>query len=445
MKNRSRPCLDYEMKRCLAPCSGRVSQEDYNLLVKQIESFFAGQGEQVSKELESAMNAAALREEFELAAALRDRMLALKHTLENQRVETEGGDMDAWGLYQDATALRLGLVRMRAGQMIASQVQDVSQAALEADEALSQGLLTFYHENNPPPPLLLLSQMPADGSLVSDYLAALRQSRVEIRIPQRGEKRGFLDLALRNAAAGSGESGKASPETVLAGLERRLELNELNRMECMDISHLGGTLTVASVVCFAAGRPLRSAYRRYPLSDIPPGDDYAAISQAVARRLNSRRPWPDLMVIDGGKGQLAMALAALEAFEQQNRQALPLSRKIIALAKGREEKESDKVYLPGRKNPLPFPPRDAGLAMLMALRDEAHRVALGYQRLLRKKSATRSILEEIPGLGPQGRQKINQAFASIKELKNAAPEEISRKTGLNLSLAQKIVEFLRPR
>jgi excinuclease ABC subunit C len=414
--------------------------------VRQIEFFFAGQGEQVAKELEASMNAASAQEEFELAALMRDRMLALKRTLESQRVETDGGDLDAWGLYQDATSLRLGLVRMRAGQLISSQVQDLSRAALEEAEALTQGLLTFSHENNPPPPLLLLSQMPEDVSLLGDHLAALRQGRVELRSPRRGEKRGFLDLALRNAAAGSGEASKASPEAVLASLERRLELAELNRMECMDISHLGGSLTVASVVCFVAGRPLRSAYRRYQLTDIAPGDDYAAISQAFTRRLNSSRPWPDLMVIDGGKGQLAMALAAWEEFRRQA-EALetipPQGGKIIALAKGREEKESDKVYLPGRKNPLAFPPRDPGLAMLMALRDEAHRVALGYQRLLRKKSSTRSILEEIQGLGPQGRKKIKAAFASLKELKAASPEEISRRAGIKPSLAQKIAEFLR--
>jgi excinuclease ABC subunit C len=308
--------------------------------------------------------------------------------------------------------------------------------------------------------------MPEDVSLVSEHLAGLRQGRVELKLPQRGEKKGFLDLALRNASLSAAEDGKASPETVLAGLERRLEMVELNRMECMDISHLGGSLTVASVVCFVAGRPLRSEYRRYQLKDIPPGDDYAAISQAFTRRLNSSRTRPDLMVIDGGKGQLAMALAALEEFQKQAKRddasgpekvsSSPAGEpetpaqepdtphlRIIALAKGKGETESDKVYVPGRKNPLNFPPRDRGLALLMALRDEAHRVAVGYQRLLRKKSFTRSILDEIAGLGPKGRKKINAAFTSLKELKAASAEEISHKAGINLSLAQKVADFLR--
>ncbi|MDR1396971.1 MAG: excinuclease ABC subunit UvrC [Desulfarculales bacterium] len=445
MLNRSRPCLDYEMKRCLAPCANPALGEAYRRLVSQTEAFFAGQGGRVVKELEASMISAAAREEFELAAGLRDRMLALQRTLENQQADTPEGDMDAWGLYQDSTSLRLGIARMRSGQMISSQIQDLSRAALDDAQALAQGLLTFYHDNNPPPPLLLLSQMPEDMGLISEYLAVLRQGGVELRIPQRGDKRKFLDIALKNAAlAGMNDFGE-NPEKVLENLSRRLGLADLNRMECMDISHLGGAFTVASVVCFVAGRPLKSEYRRYQLKDIPPGDDYSAINRAFTRRLNSNRPWPDLMVVDGGKGQLAMAEAALKNFQENiDKNSVSANRlKIIALAKDREEKESDKVYVPGRKNPLNFPLRDRGLALLMALRDEAHRVAIGYQRLLKKKSLTRSILDEIAGLGPKNKKKLNAAFPSFTDLKASGAEEISRRAGISQALAREIADFLK--
>ena len=437
MNNRSRPCLNYEMKRCLAPCVGRVDEQGYRQLVLQIKDFFSGQGEKVVGQLEKAMLAAAENENFEQAAALRDRLFALKRTLENQRMDTGEGDLDAWGIYEDETSLRMAIVRMRGGQIIASQVQDFSQAALNASEALSQGMLTFYTENNPPPPLILLSLLPDDASLVGEEMAGLRQGKVELRLPQRGDKRQLLDLALKNAAMQ--QEMRESERQVLASLGAKLGQPHLERMECIDISHLGGDFTVASVVCFVGGKPHKADYRRYRLHDIPAGDDYAAMSQAFTRRLNSKRPWPDMIVVDGGKGQLAMAVAAYKKYEQETSRDVEQKPGLLlaSLAKG-EQNQPDKLYLPERKNPLNFRPRDPTLAMVMHLRDEAHRVAIGYQRLLRKKAFTRSLLDEIDGLGPKSKKKIWQAFGSLKELRQASAHEISVKAGINLKLAEKI-------
>jgi excinuclease ABC subunit C len=441
MNSRARACLDYGMKRCLAPCLHKISAHDYRLMIGQLENFMNGQGGQIVEEIKAAMNQASAREEYEQAALLRDRLRALTRTLENQQAEGDNPDLDAWGIYEDETVLRIAIIRVRTGKLVSTQVEDFSQAALDGAQAIAQGLLTYYHQDNPPPGLILLSHMPDDVSLVSENLSQWRQDKIELRMPQRGDKRQLLELAIKNAASAPISPHGPSPRQVLAVIRDKLAMAELpQRMECVDNSHLAGNLTVASVACFVGGQPLRSHYRRYKLNDIPPGDDYAAMGAAISRRLNSSREWPDLLLVDGGKGQLAIALDALARYRAANPQD-ERRLQLAAIAKDQQRAE-DKIYLPGRKNPLKFRPRDPALALLMHLRDEAHGAALGYHRLLRKKSFTRSILEEISGLGPKNRKKIWRRFSSLKELKAASPLEISQKAGVPPALAQRVAAFL---
>jgi excinuclease ABC subunit C len=214
-------------------------------------------------------------------------------------------------------------------------------------------------------------------------------------------------------------------------------------MECVDISHLGGRLTVASVVAMREGAPHKAGYRRYKVVSLgPEPDDYAAMAEIVGRRLGGDRPPPDLLVVDGGRGQLAMALKAMEGLPEKKRP------QVIALAKGRpapgegQPAEPDRVYLPGRKNPAPLKPRDPELLMLMRLRDEAHRFAITYHRLLRSKALTRSILEEAPGVGPGNRARLWKAFGSLTALKKASAQEMSARAGLDLATARKVEAFL---
>jgi excinuclease ABC subunit C len=393
------------------------------------------------EEIKTAMNQASAREEYEQAARLRDRLRALTRTLENQQAEGDNPDLDAWGVYENETILRIAITKVRAGKLLSTQVEDFSQAALDAVQAITQGILTYYHQNNPPPGLILVSHMPDDVALVSENLAQWREDKIELRLPQRGGKRQLLELSIKNAASAPSPQQGPSPRQLLAIIRDKLNMSELpQRMECMDNSHLVGSFTVASVACFVGGQPLRSHYRRYKLDGIPPGDDYAAMGAAISRRLSSSREWPALLLLDGGKGQLAVAMEALARYRSVNPQD-DRRLQLAAIAKDQQQSE-DKIYLPGRKNPIKFRPRDPALALLMHLRDEAHRAALGYHRLLRKKSFTRSILEEIAGLGPKNRKKIWQGFASLKELKAASPLEISRKAGIPSHLAQRIAAFL---
>ena len=436
MNNRQRPCLDFETGRCSAPCTGEISREEYMRLALQMEAFFKGKGEEVAKELERLMLEASKAERFEAAALHRDRLLALKRTLERQRVARTGeGDLDVLGLVDDQSGCRMALIKVRSGRVVSSKVHDLSQAASSTEDLMAQALLSMY-DLAQPPPLILLSHMPPDPGMMVELLGEKAGRKVELRKPSRGDKRGLLDLALMNAAQVR-EHQKPDAETVLEGLAKKMQLEVFPQsIECVDISHLGGRLTVASVVCFKDGEPHKSSYRRYKvvsLKDEP--DDYAAMHEVVSRRLSGDRPPPDLMVLDGGKGQLNVGSAVLQGLEPERRPAL------AALAKGRDA-EPDRVFLPGRKNPLNLKARDPGLLLLMRIRDEAHRFAISYHRLLRKKALTRSILEEVPGVGPKNRKALLSAFGSLARLRQANEREMNEQAGIDMQTAAKVRAFL---
>jgi excinuclease ABC subunit C len=436
MRGRTRPCLDYETGRCAAPCTGKISQEAYQRLARQMAAFFKGKGEEVAKELERLMREASKAERYEAAALHRDRLIALRRTLERQQVaQAAETDLDVFGLVDDEKGCRLSLIKVRSGRVVNSKPHDLSQAAFDPAEVMSQVLLSTY-DIAQPPPLILVSHMPGDPGLMVEILGERAGRRVEIRKPQRGDKKGLLDLALLNASRPLQSDGP-DPAQVLENLAKKLHLPAPPRtMECVDISHLGGRLTVASVVSFVDGKPNKAGYRRYKvvgLDDQP--DDYAAMAEVVGRRLSGDRPPPDLLVLDGGKGQLNVGVAVLEFLEPEQKPAL------ASLAKGRGG-EPDHVFLPGRKNPVNLKPRDPGLLMLMHLRDEAHRFAISYHRLLRKKALTKSILEEVPGVGPKKRRKMLKAFGSLAALKKAGPAQISQKAGVDQATAERAAAFL---
>lgn len=435
--NRSRPCLDFDMGRCPAPCTGEIGEEEYRAMADEMCRFFAGEGQKVAASLERRMKRAAAAEEFERAARLRDRWQALSRTLERQAVASPGAeDVDALALHDDGRCYRLAVIGMRAGRVVASRVFELSEAALSPEEVMGQALTLLYDQAAPPPPLLLVSHMPPEPGLLAEVLAERAGRKVELRRPQRGEKRSLMELAVINAsqprAAAPDDSAKA-----LERIGRKLNLpGPPQSMECMDISHLGGRLTVASVVAFSGGEPDKGCYRRYKIIGAEGApDDYAAMAEVVRRRLGGDRPPPDLLVLDGGKGQLNAAAAVLEDLAPERRPP------IAALAKGRGQ-GPDKVYLPGRKNPVNLPARDPALLLLMRLRDEAHRFAVSYHRLLRKKALTRSILEEVPGVGPKKAARLLKALGSLAALKRADAGEMHGRSGVDLAACRAVQAFL---
>ncbi|MCF8033058.1 MAG: excinuclease ABC subunit UvrC [Desulfarculaceae bacterium] len=436
LKNRGRPCLDYETGRCFAPCAGKINAGDYGLLVRQLEEFFAGKGQALARRLQTEMDDAARAERFEEAAILRDRWQALTRTLEKQQVSGPAEeDLDAVALHASEEGMRLAQVRVRGGQVEGGKVHDLSRAALSPDEAMAQALVMLY-DSAPPPPLILLSALPPAPSLVAEVLGEKAGRKVELRLPQRGEKKKLLDLARLNAA--QPRHDESGPGPALERLGKKLGLDAPpHAMECLDISHMGGSLTVAGLVAMAGGEADKGRYRRYKvLGGEGGGDDYAAMAHVLARRLGGEDPPPDLLLLDGGKGQLSMAVKAVEDLPSEQRPAL------AAIAKGRAPGEPDRIYLPGRKNPLGLREGDPALLLLMRLRDEAHRFAIGYHRLLRKKALTKSILEEVPGIGPKKKAALLKAFGSLAALKQAGPEALIQQGGLPPALAGRLAEFL---
>ena len=437
MRNRTRPCLDYDTGRCAAPCTGKISGEKYRELAKQIEAFFSGKGGEVAANLERDMAEASRAMEYEKAAILRDRLQALQRTLEEQHVSNaEGGDMDAFALHQDEGIYRLAVSRVRAGRLVGSRVHDLSQAVMEPGQALGQALLSYYADFGPPPPMVLVSHMPPDPGLVVEVLGDLAERKVELRKPQRGEKLRVMELALLNAAQPRHQKGRSAADA-LERLARALDLEDPpESMECMDISHLGGRLTVASVVAMLKGEADKNSYRRYKIisaNDEP--DDFGSMREVVTRRLGGDRPPPDLLVVDGGKGQLSSAIAAMEELEPERRPP------VIALAKGKDG-DPDKVFVPNRKNPLNLKGHDPALLLLMRLRDEAHRFAITYHRMLRKKAFTRSVLEEVGGIGPKRVKRLLKAFGSLAGVKQAGAAQYEEKAGLDKPTAARLEAFL---
>jgi excinuclease ABC subunit C len=436
LKSRTRPCLDYETGRCPAPCTGKISQQDYRRLARQLELFFAGQGLEVAGDLERQMKEAATAERFEAAAVLRDRWQALTRTLERQSVaKAQGKNVDAIALHDEGSAYRLAIISARGGRVVASRVHDLSQAALEPGEVMNQALVMLYEKGAPPPPLLLVSHMPDDPGLVVEVLGDMAGRQVEVRLPQRGEKRELLELAKMNAAQPRAKAEDSAE--VLGRLGKRLNLSAPpSRIECVDISHLGGSLTVASIVAMADAKLDKSSYRRYKvLGAADSSDDYAAMAEVVERRLSSDRRPPDLLLLDGGKGQLSVVVRVLADLPPEKRPAL------AALAKGRGQ-GPDKVFLPGRKNSVKFKARDPELLLLMSLRDEAHRFAIAYHRLLRKKALTKSILDEVPGVGPAKRRRLLKSFGSLAALKKARAADIVALAGVDAATAKRVEAFL---
>ncbi len=437
LKNRVRPCLDFETGRCLGPCVGAIDREGYQQLARQVLEFFGGGGRRLAAEMEARMLAAAAEERFEDAARLRDRLRALQSTLERQQVSlTDGSQLDAVALHDAEGALRLAVLKVRLGRVEDSRVFEFESEALSPAEVMGQALLSLYAAA-PPPPLILLSHLPEEPELLAEVLAERAGRSVELRRPRRGDKRGLLELAMINAgqprAAQDDDSGPA-----LATLARKLNLaGPPRRMECVDISHLGGRLTVASVAAFEDGRPRKAGYRRYKLlGQEGAPDDYASMAQALERRLSGDDPPPDLLIVDGGKGQLAVAVDVLTRLRPAQAPAL------AAIAKGQAPGEPDRLFAPGRKNPLNLAARDRALLLVMRLRDEAHRFAVEYHKLLRSKALKRSILDEIPGVGPGRKKKLLTAFGSLAALKRASAREMVEQAGLDRPTAGRVEAFL---
>ena len=438
-RTRSRPCLQYQIKRCSGPCVGLVSESVYAEEVAHTIKFLEGRTEEVIQELAAAMERAAANLEFERAAVLRDQIATLRRILERQYVSGEGGDLDIVAGAQEAGQSCVQVFFIRGGRNLGNKAffpqtpEDTEEAALIA------GFLTQFYADKEPPAELICSVEPEDRELLEAALAERAGHRVQIRSRVRAERARWLEMARGNAqvALKSRLGSQAGYGLRLAALREALDLPESpGRMECFDISHTMGERTVASCVVFDDAGPRKSDYRRFNIEGITPGDDYAAMHQVLTRRYTRVKqgeyPVPDLVFIDGGRGQLG---AVGEALQELGLSGLTL----VGVSKGPDRRPgTEQLWLLGQGSPVILPADSPAMHLVQQIRDEAHRFAITGHRQRRAKARTASVLEEIGGIGPKRRQQLLQAFGGMRGLARAGVEDLARVEGISRDLAQRI-------
>ena len=441
--NRSRPCLEYQIKRCSAPCVGFISQEDYAQSIRHAIQFLQGRTQDVIDELVQQMETAARTLQFEKAAEYRDLIDSLRHISQQQYVSGQSGNVDVIAIQVDSGIASVQVFTIRNGNNLGNRnfFPNLPEQTLEPAEVLSS-FLAQYYLNHDVPGDVLVSLMPDDAEVLADMLTLKQGRKVVIRQPQRGERSKWVEMAQRNAeqALHMQLISKSGMQQRLSALQTALGLETPPaRMECFDISHTMGEATVASCVVFDMNGPLKSEYRRYNIEGIQAGDDYAAMHQALMRRFRRATledgKLPDVLFIDGGKGQVAQALAVLADLQLTNVD-------VVGVAKGEGRKPGlETLILEQGTERLALPEHSKALHLIQQIRDEAHRFAITGHRARRQKSRTQSPLEQIAGLGPKRRQVLLKQFGGLRAIERASVEELAKVPGISVELAQKVYDF----
>jgi excinuclease ABC subunit C len=446
------PCLDYHIERCYAPCVGYISKEEYGELIDQVIEFLSGEDRPIRRRLEQQMHDAAAEERFEDAARYRNRLRAIERLSERQAVERKSiGTIDVIGVAVSPERAAVQVFPLRDGRMIDRYSFHLENAAgEELGEVLEQFCLEYYGSAPSIPPQILVPHGAGDTSALATFLSERRGSRVEVRVPERGEKRRLQELAQENATLALAsetfvaETKRARRVEALEELREVLNLESLPiRIECFDISNLQGREVVGSMVVFEDAVAKRGHYRKFTLRSVEGQDDFASMREVITRRFSrlgadpASADWnesfaatPNLVVIDGGKGQLSAALAAMHELD------LPRVA-VIALAKRIEE-----VFVPGRSEPILLPEHSPGLQLLQRIRDEAHRFAITFHRQRRDAAARSSMFDQLEGVGPARRRALLQHFGSAERVAAATREELEGVPGVPARTARRIYEQL---
>ncbi|MBN1253895.1 MAG: excinuclease ABC subunit UvrC [Deltaproteobacteria bacterium] len=437
--HRSRPCLNFQMMRCLGPCCNEVSEEEYRGIVDQVRLFLEGRSDYLAEELRRGMDQEAEELKFEEAARTRDRLAALERIIEGQRVVSqESFHRDAVGLASGGGKVGIQVLFVRGGRLLGGRFFSIKDAGLPDQEVISTFLYQFYGEGQFIPQEILAPLPLNDAPLLQEVLGEQTKGTVRIRCPRKGSK-GYdlLQMAQENAAVKL--RGQLHGEDVLKEMQERFSLTHIPaRIEGFDISNLGGGLAVGSQVVFEDGEPAKARYRRYRIKTVQGMDDYAMLYEVLLRRLRRGKgggELPDLILIDGGKGQLNVALEVLKELEIKGVDAL-------SLAKKRKAEEAEKVFLPNRKEFIPLKGSSSATLLLQWVRDEAHRFAISYHKRLRGKEVFASILDKIPGIGKTKKRALLEQFGGMEGVAQASLEELAQVRGMNNSLAQRVWEHL---
>ncbi len=455
-KKLGRPCLLFHIEKCSGPCVGEISREDYDELVSNLVSFLDGETDEVVADLEHRMTVAAENYEFELAARLRDQMGSVRKAIEKQQmVAARNEDFDVIGLHGDELETAVQVFFIRRGRVVGRRGFIVDRVE-ELDEfELTDKILEGVYSEEPAvgyPKQVLVPVESSDPELYSAWMGELRGSAVSVRVPQRGDKRALLETVTRNAKESFGRhrmkraSDHNSRARALNELQEYLQLDESPlRIECYDMSHIQGTDYVGSMVVVEDGLPKKSDYRRFKIKTVDGNNDFAAMAEVLERRLTAyvidqKKPVeergrfaypPNLIVVDGGKGQLSASLEVIREMGLEHE--IP----IVSLAKQFEE-----VYIPGQSAPVRIPRQSEALYLLQRLRDESHRFAITYHRQLRGKRMTKSALDDIPGLGPARKSRLLKEFGSVKAVKAASEEDLAALSWLPDQVARTVWKHL---
>jgi len=446
-RNRTRPCLQYQIKRCSGPCVNLTTPEEYAEDVRHSVMFLEGKNDQIRDELTARMAKLSEALEFEEASRVRDQIKDLRIIQESQYVSGEKGDVDVIAMAQDAGAVCIHVIFVRGGRVIGNK-NYYPRFVLEKEPAdilrafIAQYYLSDAHRQSIPREILCNYQ-PRDKEELAGALTYLAERNVTIKHQVRGHRLQWLDLAGVNAGHGlmSKLNSKRSMQQRIKALQEALKLETPpQRLECFDISHSSGEATVASCVVFDQQGPLKSDYRRFNIENITPGDDYAAMEQALKRRYTRLKKgeakMPDILVIDGGLGQLSQAEQVLDALEVKGIRLLGIAKGISRRA-GQET-----LILGGSHKEVLLPPESPGLHLLQHIRDESHRFAITAHRQRRGKKRTTSFLDEIPGIGPAKRRDLIHYFGGQQEIRRASIQELQKVNGISKALARDIYEYI---
>ena len=435
LENRTRPCLLYDIKRCIAPCVGKCTKEEYQKYVEGAVRLLKGQDKEVLRELKIRMEQASDALEFEKADEYLRTIHQIEHVTQVQHVDNPTAkDCDVLGLHREADAVLIALLMFREGKIIGSEHFSFHLIASNDEEVLSSFLLQHYVNQRAVPKEILLPCALTEHALLEEILSDAAGKQITILSPQKGKKRDLIEMGQKNATALfiREQDSRSLREKMLLDLAESLQLTRFpRRIECIDTSNISGTDPVASLVCFVNGEKDKSRTRLFKIKGSIRSDDYTAMKQVLYRHFakeKEKRDFCDLLIVDGGKGQLNIALDVFTELGIASIDAIAVTKEDARHDKGITQ---EKIFIPGKKEPILIDPRSPLLFLLQRIRDEAHRQAIAYHRKKRSQRTIASALDEIPGIGPVKKKKLLKHFGSVQRIKNASKEELEAMGGLS--------------
>ncbi len=454
-KNRTRPCLQYQIKRCLAPCVLPVPADGYREQVRQAMLFIEGRQQELIRELRHRMAEKSEALEFEAAARIRDQIQAVEKTLEKQRMVSHWGlDQDVFGLYREGGFIEVQVLMVRQGKLTGNQAYSLQDLEFPDEEIMGSLLTQFYQGHRFIPDEILLPVVLEDGDARQEYLGERKGKSISVLSPRRGDKRRLVQMAMENARQSFSErhDQEKARGKMLGDLQAQLRLKQYpSRIECFDISMIHGAHAVGSQVTFIDGEPDKEHYRHYRIRTVDPaggGDDFGMMLEVLKRRFargKEEASLPDLIVVDGGRGQLSMALAAMAEVGVTNVDVVGLAKmRVRAAPRSADiERTEERIFLPGQSNPLILKRNSNALFLLQRVRDEAHRFAITHHRNLRSRQTFLSALDHIEGIGGARKRALLRTFGSIKRIEAATLEDLLKVPSINEKLAREIIKELQ--